>query len=104
MAQETDEQKIFRQHCREWLKHNIPPAPTMRLPQQAIGIIEREQLEYLQRWQKSAYDAGLVGCDYPLECGGGGRNNCQRIANDEMQKVNLTNFLHILLRYHQVPY
>lgn len=96
MAQETDEQKKFRQHCRDWLKDNIPPTPTMRLPQQAIGIMEREQLEYLQRWQKSAYDAGLVGCDYPLECGGGGRNNCQRIANDEMQKVNLPYFPNVI--------
>ena len=48
MALETDEQKIFRQHCREWLQNNIPPPPTVRLPQQAIGIMEREQLEYLQ--------------------------------------------------------
>jgi len=96
MAQETDEQQVFRQHCRDWLKHNMPPAPTVRLPQQAIGIMEREQLEYLQRWQKSAYDAGLVGCDYPVECGGGGRNNCQRIANDEMQKVKLPYFPNVI--------
>jgi len=96
MAQETDEQQVFRQHCRDWLKHNMPPAPTVRLPQQAIGIMEREQLEYLQRWQKSAYDAGLVGCDYPVECCGGGRNNCQRIANDEMQKVKLPYFPNVI--------
>jgi alkylation response protein AidB-like acyl-CoA dehydrogenase len=96
MAQETDDKKIFRQHCREWLKNNIPPAPTVRLPQQAIGIMEHEQLEYLQRWQKSAYDAGLVGCDYPLACGGGGRDNCQRVANEEMQKVKLPFFPNVI--------
>jgi len=96
MAQENDEQQIFRRHCRDWLKNNVPPAPTVRLPQQAIGIMEREQLEYLQRWQKSAYDAGLVGCDYPLDCGGGGRNGCQRIANEEMQKVKLPYFPNVI--------
>jgi alkylation response protein AidB-like acyl-CoA dehydrogenase len=42
------------------------------------------QLSYLQAWQKAAYDAGLVGCDYPVEMGGGGKNDCQRIANEEM--------------------
>jgi alkylation response protein AidB-like acyl-CoA dehydrogenase len=92
---ETEEQQQFRQHCREWLKNNIPPAPTVRLPQQAIGLMEREQLEYLQRWQKAAYDAGLVGCDYPKPYGGG-RTNCQRIANEEMQRVKLPYFPNVI--------
>jgi alkylation response protein AidB-like acyl-CoA dehydrogenase len=96
MALETEDQQRFRLHCREWLKNNIPPAPTVRLPQQAIGIMTREQLEYLQGWQKSAYDAGLVGCDYPVECGGGGRKDCQRIANEEMQKVKLPYFPNVI--------
>jgi alkylation response protein AidB-like acyl-CoA dehydrogenase len=51
-----------------------------------------DQLEYLQAWQKSAYDAGLVGCDYPVAVGGGGRTDCQRIANEEM-KTARTPFL-----------
>jgi hypothetical protein len=42
------------------------------------------QLSYLQDWQKAAYDAGLIGCDYPQDVGGGGRSDCQRIANEEM--------------------
>ena len=63
MTLETDEQQEFRLHCRDWLLKNIPAAPTVRLPQQPIGIMECAQLEYLQRWQKSAYEAGLVGCD-----------------------------------------
>ena len=44
----------------------------------------REQMDYLQAWQKAAFDAGLVGCDYPVEVGGGGRKDCQRVANSEM--------------------
>lgn len=96
MTLESDEQQEFRLHCRDWLLKNIPAAPTVRLPQQPIGIMECAQLEYLQRWQKSAYEAGLVGCDYPLACGGGGRNDCQRIANEEMQKVKLPYFPNVI--------
>ena len=95
MKAETPEQQAFRLHCREWLKNNIPAAPTMRLPQSAIGLMERDQLEYLQRWQKAAYEAGLVGCDYPKPYGGG-RTNCQRIANEEMQKVKLPYFPNVI--------
>jgi alkylation response protein AidB-like acyl-CoA dehydrogenase len=39
----------------------------------------REQMDYLQAWQKSAYDAGLVGCDYPVEVGGGGRQTASAL-------------------------
>jgi alkylation response protein AidB-like acyl-CoA dehydrogenase len=95
MAAESEEQKAFRQYCREWLKNNIPPAPAVRLPQNAIGLMEREQLNYLVGWQKSAYNAGLVGCDYPKPYGGG-RINCQRIANEEMQKFKLPYFPNVI--------
>jgi alkylation response protein AidB-like acyl-CoA dehydrogenase len=56
----------------------------VRLPISALEIMSKEQMDYLQRWQKSAYDAGLVGCDYPEAVGGGGRTNCQRVANEEL--------------------
>jgi alkylation response protein AidB-like acyl-CoA dehydrogenase len=44
-------------------------------------------LAWLQTWQKSAYDAGLIGCDYLKPLGGGGRVNCQVIANQEVQQA-----------------
>lgn len=81
---DTPEQAEFRQYCRDWLAANKPGEPPVRLPQSALEIMTGPQLEYLQAWQKSAYDAGLVGCDYPVEVGGGGRSDCQRIANAEM--------------------
>jgi alkylation response protein AidB-like acyl-CoA dehydrogenase len=84
---DTPEQAEFRQHCRSWLQDNLPPDPPVRLPQSPLEIMTREQLDYLQEWQKNAYEACLVGCDYPVECGGGGRNDCQRIANAEMAAV-----------------
>ena len=84
---DSPEQEAFRQYCKEWLLHNVPPPSPVRLPQSALEIMTREQLDYLCAWQKSAYDAGLIACDYPKEYGGGGRTNCQRVANEEMQKV-----------------
>lgn len=84
---DTPEQAEFRAYCQNWLKDNLPPPPPVRLPQSPLEIMTTEQLEYLCAWQKSAYDAGLVGCDYPKEYGGGGHKGFQRIANQEMQSV-----------------
>lgn len=81
---DSPEQAEFRQYCRDWLQDNRPGEPPVRLPLSPLEIMTEPQLEYLQAWQKAAYDAGLVGCDYPVEVGGGGRQDCQRIANEEM--------------------
>lgn len=82
--QDTPEQAEFRQFCRQWLQANKPAEPSVRLPLSPLEIMTEPQLSYLQAWQKSAYDAGLVGCDYPVAVGGGGRSDCQRVANEEM--------------------
>ncbi|HAN67308.1 MAG TPA: acyl-CoA dehydrogenase, partial [Halieaceae bacterium] len=81
---DTPEQAEFRAYCRDWLESNKPGEPPVRLPQTPLEIMTREQLGYLQAWQKAAYDAGLIGCDYPQAVGGGGRKDCQRVANEEM--------------------
>jgi len=93
---DTPEQAQFREHCREWLAQNTPAEPEFRLPQTALEIMTREQLDYLQAWQKSACEAGLVGCDYPVEVGGGGRSNCQRVANEEMIRARTPYFPNII--------
>ena len=84
---DTPEQSAFRNHCKEWLANNHPGRPTVKLPLGALELSDPEALAWLQKWQKSAYDAGLIGCDYPKEVGGGGMDNCQSIANTEMQRV-----------------
>lgn len=84
---DTPEQAEFREYCRNWLKDNLPPPAPVRLPQSPLEIMTTGQLDYLCAWQKAAYDAGLVGCDYPKEYGGGGHQGYQRIANQEMQSV-----------------
>ena len=70
---DTSEQGKFREYCREWLAKNHPGEPGIRLPQSPLEIMTKEQMDYLQQWEKSAYDASLVGCDYPEQVGGGGR-------------------------------
>lgn len=84
---DTSEQAEFRAHCQEWLANNHPGRPPVRLPQGALELSDPEALAWLQAWQKSAYDAGLIGCDYPREAGGGGMTDCQAIANQEMVRA-----------------
>ncbi|WP_116364350.1 acyl-CoA dehydrogenase family protein [Parahaliea mediterranea] len=93
---DTPEQAAFRQHCRDWLAANTPGEPPVRLPQSALEIMTEPQLNYLQAWQKAAYDAGLVGCDYPVAVGGGGRKDCQRIANQEMLRARTPFFPNVI--------
>ena len=90
---DTPEQAEFRAYCREWVSNNRPgPPPAERRSKTQAGVMSQAMMDYLTAWQKSAYDAGLVGCDYPKEYGGGGRTDCQRIANQEMQRAGTPGF------------
>ncbi len=80
---DTPEQAEFRAYCRQWLRDHHPGQPPMRLPQGALEVSDPDALAWLQQWQRAAYEAGLIGCDYPTEVGGSGRTNCQTIANQE---------------------
>lgn len=93
---DSAEQAQFRDYCRQWIAENHPGEPPVRLPQSAIEIMNLEQMDYLQAWQKAAYDAGLVGCDYPVEVGGGGRKGCQRVANEELLAARTPVFPNII--------
>ena len=84
---DTPEQAEFRAYCQKWLADNHPGRPNVKLPQGALELSDPAALKWLQAWQKSAYDAGLIGCDYPTEVGGGGKTACQAIANHEMQQA-----------------
>lgn len=86
-AKDTPEQAEFRAYCKEWLANNHPGQPPVHIPQGALELSDPDALAWLQQWQKSAYDAGLVGADYPVESGGGGRTGCQAVANQEMQRA-----------------
>ena len=90
---EAPEQAEFRAYCRQWVTDNRPgPPPADRRSKTRSGVMSQAMMDYLTAWQKSAYDAGLVGCDYPKEYGGGGHTDCQRIANQEMQRAGTPAF------------
>jgi alkylation response protein AidB-like acyl-CoA dehydrogenase len=93
---DTPEQAEFHRYCREWLAGNRPGTSPVELPLSAIEITTHQQMDYLCAWQKVAYDAGLVGCDYPPEYGGGGHSGCQRIANEEMQRARTPYFPNVI--------
>jgi len=87
LKNDTPEQEDFRHYCRDWLSRNTPPPPPFKPVKSGIEIVTEAQRDYYTKWQGEAYAAGLVGCDYPVEYGGGGRTNCQAIANQEMQRA-----------------
>ena len=92
----ASEQENFSHYCRQWLQDNKPHDLPPNMPLSALEVTEPSHMRYLQAWQKSAYDAGLVGCDYPKEFGGGGRSQCQHIANREMQAAGTPYFPNIV--------
>ncbi|MEX0942254.1 MAG: acyl-CoA dehydrogenase family protein [Pseudomonadales bacterium] len=93
---DTPEQAEFRAHCQKWLAENHPGRPPVHIPQGALELSDPAALEWLQAWQKAAYDAGLVGCDYSKDCGGGGMTDCQAIANQAMQQAKTPYFPNII--------
>ncbi|NIB41408.1 acyl-CoA dehydrogenase [Pseudomaricurvus alkylphenolicus] len=93
---DTPEQAEFRAYCRQWLKHNHPGEPPVSLPQSELELSDPHALEWLQAWQRSAYEAGLIGSDFATEHGGGGRTDCQRIANQEMQAAKTPFFPNLI--------
>jgi alkylation response protein AidB-like acyl-CoA dehydrogenase len=93
---DTPEQAEFREHCRRWLAENRPSAPPFRLPQNAIEVMTEEQRVWLCAWQKNAYQAGLIACDYPKEYGGGGHQGFQRVASAELARVEVPYFINVI--------
>lgn len=89
---DTPQQAEFREFCREWLAMNTPRQPEFQAVNSGIEIVTEAQLEYYSQWQKSAYEAGLIGCDYPIKFGGGGRTGCQLVANQEMLRAKTPPF------------
>jgi alkylation response protein AidB-like acyl-CoA dehydrogenase len=95
-GKDSTEQAEFRAYCKQWLEDNHPGQPPVHIPQGALELSDPEALAWLQKWQKSAYDAGLVGVDYSEDCGGGGKTGCQAIANQEMQRAKTPFFPNII--------
>lgn len=90
------EHEEFREHCRRWLAENRPAAPSFRLPLSPIEVMTEEQRRYLCAWEKKCYEAGLIGCDYPKEYGGGGHKGFQQIASQEMGRAQVPYMVNVI--------
>jgi alkylation response protein AidB-like acyl-CoA dehydrogenase len=93
---DTPEQADFREYCRRWLAENRPPAPSFRLPLSPIEVMTEAQRRYLCDWEKRCYEAGLIGCDYPKEYGGGGHQGFQQIAIQEMGRAAVPYMINVI--------
>src|SRR2546425_90107 len=65
----TPEQQAFRQTVRAWLRDNIP-REWKHVGSSEIPRVEAYEL--LRTWQRSLFDAGLIGLTWPKEYGGRG--------------------------------
>ena len=92
----SPEQVEFREHCRRWLAANRPEPPSFRLPLTPIEVMTEEQMRYLRAWQKRCYEAGLIGCDYPREYGGGGHSGFQQIASQEIGRASVPYMVNVI--------
>lgn len=93
---EKPEHAEFRAHCRKWLAENKPALPSFRLPLSALEVKTEEQVEWLRAWQRKCWEAGLIGCDYPKEYGGGGHKGFQRIASQELARAQAPFFINLI--------
>jgi alkylation response protein AidB-like acyl-CoA dehydrogenase len=96
MATLTNEQLEFQEYARRWLAENRPAEPPERLPISPLEVATRGQLDYLKDWQARVHAAGLIGCDYPVEYGGGGHEGFQRIANQEIARARVPFLVNIV--------
>jgi alkylation response protein AidB-like acyl-CoA dehydrogenase len=92
----TPEQREFRDHCRRWLAENRPSAPPFRMPIAPIEVMTEEQRVWLCAWQRKCWEAGLVGCDYPKEYGGGGHKGFQTIATQELGRAGVPYMINVI--------
>ena len=93
---DTPEQAEFRQYCRRWIEEHRPAPPAFRLPLNPIEVSSEEQRRYLAAWQKACYQAGLIACDYPKACGGGGHKGFQGIASQELGRAQVPFMLNVI--------
>ena len=94
--EESPEKRAFREHCARFLRDNVPPPPAFRLPLTPLEVQTEEQLEWLRRWQRTCWEAELVGADVPREYGGHGRSGFQAIASRALRDAGAPFFINIV--------
>ena len=84
---ESPEHERFRRRVRDWLSKNLPPGwgtPGYRGPESAA-----ERMAFTRRWQKTLYDGGWAGIDWPDEYSArAGSPDCaESVASQDLRDV-----------------
>jgi alkylation response protein AidB-like acyl-CoA dehydrogenase len=92
----TPEQEAFRDEVRSWLSKNLPKDWSSKV-QAASDVPREEAYDFLRKWQRRMYDAGLVGLTWPKESGGRGLTFVEEmILQEEMALAKAPPVLNIL--------
>ncbi|QJQ31408.1 acyl-CoA dehydrogenase [Sphingomonas lacunae] len=67
----SSEERQFREQCRDWLHANVPAE---RRPMDAIDAIDFDKA-----WQRTLFDAGWAGINWPVDYGGRGLSIVQQV-------------------------
>jgi alkylation response protein AidB-like acyl-CoA dehydrogenase len=82
---------------RSWLASHLPPVPDFELPESAMTVANEAQLEYLRAWQRSVYQAGFVGVEWPEAYGGRGlAAGAQAVIDAELGRAHAPPLLNIV--------
>lgn len=88
----TPEQEAFRKEVRAWLERNLPD--DLRGRGFAATRADRAHVERLRWWQRTMYEAGYVGLDWPREFGGRGATLVEQvILYQEMARAECPQFV-----------
>ncbi|HKZ07032.1 MAG TPA: acyl-CoA dehydrogenase [Methylomirabilota bacterium] len=92
----TPEQEAFRDEVRSWLSKNLPKDWSSKV-QAASDVPREEAYDFLRKWQRRMYEAGLVGLTWPKESGGRGLTFMEEmILQEEMALAKAPPVLNIL--------
>ena len=96
-AEDTPEQAAYRKDLQKWLSKNLPAKPKFHLPMSFLEVDQKDQVEYLQKWQRSLYEGGYMGLGVPEKFGGhGGQGWMQKIVNQELARAKAPTILNVI--------
>jgi alkylation response protein AidB-like acyl-CoA dehydrogenase len=88
----TVEQEAFRKEVRQWLERHLPD--DLRGRAFASSRADQDEVRKLRAWQKTMYEAGYVGMDWPVEFGGRGASLVEQvILYQEMARAESPQFV-----------
>ncbi len=73
----TSREQAFRQEVRSWLRSHLPR--DLSLGEFAFSRADREHVDRLRAWQRTLYEGGWVGLNWPVEYGGRGASIVEQI-------------------------